>query len=117
MPCARDLTKEELDEDYEKNTGKIIVETFTGRDLDPVHLPAVICRSHGPFAWGETVVEAVYHAAVLEEVAKMALLTRQVKQDAEPAPAHVVEKHFMRKHGPNAYYGQKKEEKIVYAQY
>ena len=59
----------------------------------------------------------VYHAAVLEEVAKMALLTRQVKQDAEPAPAHVVEKHFMRKHGPNAYYGQKKEEKIVYAQY
>lgn len=117
VPCARDLTKEELDEDYEKNTGKIIVETFTGRDLDPVHLPAVICRSHGPFAWGETVVEAVYHAAVLEEVAKMALLTRQVKQDAEPAPAHVVEKHFMRKHGPNAYYGQKKEEKIVYAQY
>lgn len=117
VPCARDLTKEELDEDYEKNTGKIIVETFTGRDLDPVHLPTVICRSHGPFAWGETVVEAVYHAAVLEEVAKMALLTRQVKQDAEPAPAHVVEKHFMRKHGPNAYYGQKKEEKIVYAQY
>ena len=117
VPCARDLTKEELDEDYEKNTGKIIVETFTGRDLDPVHLPAVICRSHGPFAWGETVVEALYHAAVLEEVAKMALLTRQVKQDAEPAPAHVVEKHFMRKHGPNAYYGQKKEEKIVYAQY
>ena len=106
IPCARHLTTEEIDEDYEKNTGKIIVETFTGRDLDPVHLPAVICRSHGPFAWGETVVEAVYHAAVLEEVAKMALLTRQVKQDAEPAPAHVVEKHFMRKHGPNAYYGQ-----------
>ena len=117
VPCTRELTPGEIDEDYEKNTGKIIVETFTGRDLDPVHLPAVICRSHGPFAWGETVVEAVYHAAVLEEVAKMALLTRQVKQDAEPAPAHVVEKHFMRKHGPNAYYGQKKEEKIVYAQY
>lgn len=107
VPCTRGLTKEELDEDYEKNTGKVIVETFTGRGIDPVHVPAVICRSHGPFAWGKTAAEAVYHAAVLEEVAKMALLTRQVKQDAEAAPAHVVEKHFMRKHGPNAYYGQK----------
>ena len=107
VPCTRGLTKEELDEDYEKNTGKVIVETFTGRGIDPVHVPAVICRSHGPFAWGKTAAEAVYHAAVLEEVAKMALLTRQVKRDAESAPAHVVEKHFMRKHGPNAYYGQK----------
>ena len=107
VPCTRGLTKEELDEDYEKNTGKVIVETFTGRGIDPVHVPAVICRSHGPFAWGKTAAEAVYHAVVLEEVAKMALLTRQVKRDAEPAPAHVVEKHFMRKHGPNAYYGQK----------
>lgn len=107
VPCTRGLTKEELDEDYEKNTGKVIVETFTGRGIDPVHVPAVICRSHGPFAWGKTAAEAVYHATVLEEVAKMALLTRQVKRDAEPVPTHVVEKHFMRKHGPNAYYGQK----------
>ena len=107
VPCTRGLTREELDEDYEKNTGKVIVETFTGRGIDPVHVPAVICRSHGPFAWGKTAAEAVYHAAVLEEVAKMALLTRQVKRDAEPAPAHLVEKHFSRKHGPNAYYGQK----------
>ena len=107
VPCTRGLTREELDEDYEKNTGRVIVETFTGRGIDPVHVPAVICRSHGPFAWGKTAAEAVYHAAVLEEVAKMALLTRQVKQDAEAALAHVVEKHFMRKHGPNAYYGQK----------
>ena len=107
VPCTRGLTKEELDEDYEKNTGKVIVETFTGRGIDPVYVPAVICRSHGPFAWGKTAAEAVYHAAVLEEVAKMALLTRQVNRDAESAPAHLVEKHFMRKHGPNAYYGQK----------
>ena len=107
VPCARDLTREELDEDYEKNTGKVIVETFTGRGIDPVHVPAITCRSHGPFTWGKNPAQAVYHATVLEEVSKMALLTRQVKRDAEPAPAHLVEKHFMRKHGPNAYYGQK----------
>ena len=107
VPCTRGLTKEELDEDYEKNTGKVIVETFTGRGIDPVHVPAIICRSHGPFTWGKNPAQAVYHATVLEEVSKMALLTRQVKRDAEPAPAHLVEKHFMRKHGPNAYYGQK----------
>ena len=107
VPCARSLTKEELDEDYEKNTGKVIVETFTGRGIDPVHVPAVICRSHGPFTWGKTPAQAVYHAVVLEEVAKMALLTRQVAPQAQPAPAHLVEKHFLRKHGPNAYYGQK----------
>ena len=107
VPCARGLTKEELDEDYEKNTGKVIVETFTGRGIDPVHVPAVICRSHGPFTWGKTPAQAVYHAVVLEEVAKMALLTRQVAPQAQPAPAHLVEKHFLRKHGPNAYYGQK----------
>lgn len=107
VPCTRGLTREELDEDYEKNTGRVIVETFRARGVDPTHVPAVICRGHGPFAFGKTAAEAVYHAAVLEEVAKMALLTRQVKRDAEPAPAHLVEKHFSRKHGPNAYYGQK----------
>ena len=107
VPCTRGLTKEELDEDYEKNNGKVIVETFTGRGIDPVHVPAVICRSHGPFTWGKTPAQAVYHAVVLEEVAKMALLTRQVAPQAQPAPAHLVEKHFLRKHGPNAYYGQK----------
>ena len=106
VPCARGLTKEELDEDYEKNTGKAIVETFLGRRIDPAFVPGVVCRSHGPFAWGKSAAEAVYHAAVLEEVAKMALYTRQVKPDAPPAPAHLVEKHFLRKHGPNAYYGQ-----------
>ena len=107
VPCARCLTRVELDEDYEKNTGRVIVETFTQRGIDPVHLPAVICHSHGPFAWGKDPAQAVYHAAVLEEVAKMALYTRLVSPDAAPAPGYLVEKHFSRKHGPNAYYGQK----------
>ena len=107
VPCARHLTKEELDEDYEKNTGKIIIETFTDRSIDPVAVPGVICHSHGPFTWGKDAAQAVYHAVVLEEVAKMALLTRQVDSIAAPAPQYLQDKHYMRKHGPNAYYGQK----------
>ena len=107
VPCACHLTKEELDEDYEKNTGKIIIDTFTDRGIDPVAVPGVICHSHGPFTWGKDAAQAVYHAVVLEEVAKMALLTRQVDSDAVPAPQYLQDKHYMRKHGPNAYYGQK----------
>ena len=107
VPCARHLTKEELDEDYEKNTGKIIIDTFTDRGIDPVAVPGAICHSHGPFTWGKDAAQAVYHAVVLEEVAKMALLTRQVNSDAAPAPQYLQDKHYMRKHGPNAYYGQK----------
>lgn len=108
IPCARHLTREELDEDYERNTGKVIVETFAQRGIDPDHVPAVICASHGPFTWGRDADQAVYHASVLEEVARMALMTRQINPNAAPAPQHVLDKHFMRKHGPNAYYGQKK---------
>ena len=108
VPCARHLTQEELDEDYEKNTCKVIIEKFTERGLDPVAVPAVICHSHGPFTWGKSPAQAVYNAVVLEEVAKMAAYTRIVKPAAEPAPQHIVNKHYMRKHGPNAYYGQKK---------
>ena len=102
------MTKEELDEDYEKNTGKVIIETFTNRGIDPVAVPGVICHSHGPFTWGKDAAQAVYHAVVLEEGAKMALLTRQVDPSAAPAPQYLQDKHYMRKHGPNAYYGQKK---------
>ena len=108
VPCARHLTKEELDEGYELNTGNVIVETFQKRGIDPVAVPAVICHSHGPFAWGKDAAQAVYHAVVLEEVAKMAMYTRQVRRDTPPAPQHIQDKHYMRKHGPNAYYGQKK---------
>ncbi len=107
VPCARHLTKEELDEDYEKNTGKIIIETFTARGVDPAAVPGVICRSHGPFTWGKDAAQAVYHAVVLEEVAKMALLTRQVDPAAAPAPQYLLDKHYLRKHGPAAYYGQR----------
>ncbi len=106
VPCARHLTPEEVEEDYERNTGKSIIEIFTERNINPVHVPAVICHSHGPFTWGKNPAQAVYHAVVLEEVAKMALYTAQISPDCPPAPQHVQDKHFMRKHGPNAYYGQ-----------
>ncbi len=106
VPCARHLTPEEVEEDYERNTGKVIIETFAERGIDPVHVPAVICHSHGPFTWGKDAKQAVYHAVVLEEVAKMSLFTVQVDAACAPAPQHIQDKHFMRKHGPNAYYGQ-----------
>ena len=107
IPCARHLTPDEVEEDYEKNTGRSIIEAFHERHIDPVHVPAVICHSHGPFTWGKSPAQAVYHAVVLEEVAKMALFTTQIAPDAPAAPQHIQDKHFMRKHGPNAYYGQK----------
>lgn len=106
IPCARLLSQEELDEDYEKGTGTAIIETFTERCLDPSSLPGVICRCHGPFTWGKDAAEAVYHAVVLEEIAKMAILTREVDPFADPAPRRLLDKHYLRKHGPNAYYGQ-----------
>ncbi|MBQ6562478.1 MAG: L-ribulose-5-phosphate 4-epimerase [Clostridia bacterium] len=107
VPCARSLTAEEVDEDYERNTGKVIIETFTERHLDPKAVPGVICRNHGPFTWGKDAAQAVYHAVVLEEVAKMALYTITIDPATQPAPQHVQDKHYLRKHGPNAYYGQK----------
>ena len=103
IPCARHLTREELEEDYEKNTGNVIVETFRMRELDPLAIPAVICHSHGPFTWGKDAAQAVYHAVVLEEVAKMAILTQQAAPDAASAPQRLLDKHYMRKHGPNSY--------------
>ena len=107
VPCARHLTAAELEEDYEKNTGKVIIETFQNRNIDPVAVPAVICHSHGPFTWGKDAAQAVYHAVVLEEVAKMALFTRQIDPAAAPVPQSMQDKHYLRKHGPNAYYGQR----------
>ncbi len=109
VPCCRSLTEQEVEEDYERNTGLVIVETFRQRELDPVHVPGAICRNHGPFTWGKDAAQAVYHAVVLEEVAKMAVYTTQIATDAQPAPQYVLDKHFLRKHGPNAYYGQKKD--------
>ena len=109
VPCARNLTTQEIQDGYEENTGHVIVETLTERGIDPMHTPAIICASHGPFAWGKNAADSVYHAAVLEEVARMSLLTEQVNPEAEPAPDNILDKHFMRKHGPDAYYGQKTE--------
>ena len=107
IPCARDLTQQEIDEDYEANTGAVIIETFRQRGVNPSYVPAVVCRSHGPFTWGKDAAQAVYHSVVLEEVAKMAILTRQVHGEPVSAPQRIQDKHFLRKHGPNAYYGQK----------
>ena len=107
VPCTRNLTPEEVNDDYELNTGKVIVETFRNLNIDPVAVPAVICRNHGPFTWGKDAAQAVYHAVVLEEVAKMAIFTVTIDSNAENAPQYVLDKHYLRKHGANAYYGQK----------
>lgn len=107
VPCTRNLTPEEVNDDYELNTGKVIVETFRTLSIDPVAVPAVICRNHGPFTWGKNAEQAVYHAVVLEEVAKMAMFTVTIDANAENAPQYVLDKHYLRKHGANAYYGQK----------
>ena len=106
VPCVRNLTKEEIDEAYEKNTGILIADEFEARKLDYHATPAVLCKNHGPFTWGKDAAQAVYHAVVLEEVAKMAILTRQVRSSAGPAPQRYQDKHYFRKHGPGAYYGQ-----------
>ena len=106
IPCMRHLSQYELEEDYEKNTGAIIVETFRERCIEPPAVPGVICASHGPFTWGKDAAQAVHHAVVLEEVARMAILTRQVRPSAVPAPQCIQDKHYFRKHGPGAYYGQ-----------
>lgn len=106
IPCARGLTPQEIEEAYEKNTGKVIIETFARRGINPMDTPAVLCVNHGPFTWGKDAAEAVYHAVVLEEVAKMAMQTEQINPDVKPAPDSIRDKHFFRKHGAHAYYGQ-----------
>lgn len=106
IPCVAPLSREQLDEDYEGNTGRSIVDAFAASGLDPMHTPGALCACHGPFTWGASAMKAVEHAVVLEEVAKMAILTRLANSAAQEAPQHLQDKHFFRKHGPNAYYGQ-----------
>ena len=106
IPCARSLTPEEIDEAYEKNTGTVIIETFEKRGLNPMYTPGVLCTNHGPFTWGKDAAEAVHNAVVLEEVAKMASKTELINPNVKPAPDCIRDKHFFRKHGPGAYYGQ-----------
>ena len=107
IPCVRCLTKEEIEDAYEANTGHLIVNEFKSMAKDPVAVPAVLCKNHGPFAWGKDAHEAVHDAVVLEEVAKMAYRTELINRDAKPAPDELQDKHYYRKHGANAYYGQK----------
>ena len=109
VPCARALTADEINGEYEKNTGAVIEETFIKRGIDPLAVPAVIVSSHGPFTWGKNAMDAVHSAAVLEEVAKMALFSEQINARMVPAPQVLQDKHYYRKHGANAYYGQKKK--------
>ncbi len=106
IPCARSLTADEIAGEYEKNTGLVIIETFEKLGLNPMYTPAVLCTNHGPFTWGKDAAEAVHNAVVLEEVAKMALKTELINPDVKPAPDTIKDKHFFRKHGANAYYGQ-----------
>jgi len=104
IPCVRCLTKEEIDTAYEKNTGLLIADYFKDKDYEAV--PAVLCKNHGPFTWGKDGHEAVHNAVVLEEVAKMAYLTRQIRPDAPVLKNTLKHKHYQRKHGEGAYYGQ-----------
>lgn len=104
IPCTRDLTAEEIDEDYEKNTGKVILETIG--EKDPMAVPGIVVKNHGPFAWGNSPANAVYNSVVLDKVAEMALHTLTINPDVKKAPQYLMDKHYFRKHGENAYYGQ-----------
>ena len=106
VPCVRCLTKEEIEDAYEENTGHLIVNEFKRLGKDPKAVPAVLCKNHGPFAWGKDAKEAVHNAVVLEEVAKMAYRAETINPRIQPAPQELQDKHYYRKHGANAYYGQ-----------
>ncbi len=107
IPCVRCLTKQEIEEAYEKNTGVLIADEFEKRKKDYIAVPVVLCKNHGVFAWGKDAGEAVHNAVVAEEVAKMAARCELLNPDVNPIPRELQDKHYYRKHGENAYYGQK----------
>jgi len=107
IPCTRRLTEEEITRDYETETGKVIIETIEARKIRAIEVPGIVVASHGPFTWGKTPEEAVYNAVVLEEVAKMAYYTSSINPRIRQADKYLQDKHYLRKHGANAYYGQK----------
>lgn len=106
VPCTRELTAEEVNSAYEENTGKVIAEYFAQNELDPVACPAVLVKSHGPFAWGADAVKAATNGGTLEIVAEMALKTLKLNPEVPAINDYLLDKHYLRKHGANAYYGQ-----------
>ena len=107
VPCTRMMTPEEIAGEYELETGNVIVKEFRRRGIDPDQMPGVLVHSHGPFTWGTDAVNAVHNAVVLEEVAKMAFLSRMINPEVSRMQQELLDKHYLRKHGPGAYYGQK----------
>ncbi|CAM4060386.1 L-ribulose-5-phosphate 4-epimerase [Rahnella bruchi] len=105
IPCTRPLSQHEVNGEYELETGKVIVGALCG--TDPLHMPGILVAQHGPFCWGTTPEQAVHNAVVLEEVAKMAWITGSIRRSQTPMDDYLLQKHFSRKHGPDAYYGQK----------
>lgn len=108
VPCTRELTKAEIENEYEKNTGLVIARHFSENEIDPAAVPAVLVKSHGPFCWGKDAKTAAYNAAVLEIVAEMALKTLSLSPSQQQISSDLLDKHYLRKHGKNAYYGQVK---------
>ena len=106
IPCTRDMTDAEISDAYEFNTGSVIVELFHQHKINPEQIPAVLVKNHGPFTWGQNSLAAVQKAVVLEEIAMMALHCKILNADISPMPQRLLDKHFLRKHGANAYYGQ-----------
>ena len=107
VPCTPYLTKQAVETNYELETGKQIIKLFEDRGLNPSEVNMILCGGHGPFAWGKNADKAVYNGTVLEEICKMALNTLLLNPKAKTLPDYIINKHYMRKHGPNAYYGQK----------
>ena len=106
IPCTRELSKDEVEEEYEVNTGKVIVECINSRGIDPMAVPGIIVNNHGPFAWGKDADQSVYHAVVMDVVAEMDIKTLSINPRAS-MQRYILDKHYSRKHGPGAYYGQK----------
>ena len=106
IPCTQMLSEEEVKDAYELNTGKVIVETFNKRGIEPMAVPGCVVQNHGPFTWGKDAAQSVYHAVVMEKVAEMDIKTLTINPQSS-MPQYVLDKHYFRKHGANAYYGQK----------
>ena len=106
IPCTRELTKNEVEYDYEKNTGLVILEELEKRNIQPLSVPGILVASHGPFSWGKDAKNAVYNAVVLEEVAKMNFISKSLNPNVSNINDYILDKHYLRKHGENAYYGQ-----------